>query len=105
LEQKIAAKLFCQDAFITCGEWLSKPFPSRLRSAGFTLWQTLCIGGSAWRTPQGILVDVIETGAWYREVVGDSLATSCPFLILCHSGGKMREEIMPDAHARPRLER
>lgn len=34
---------------------------ARLRSAGFTLLQILSIGGTVWRTPQGLLLDVIES--------------------------------------------
>lgn len=63
---------------------------ARLCSAGFTLLQTLFIGGSVWRTPQGILVDVIESPEpWVVEALGQPQrdaqglpVLSLPYLVL-----------------------
>jgi hypothetical protein len=42
----------------------------RLRSAGFCPVQTLAIGGMTWRSPEGALVDVIESrAAWVLEAL------------------------------------
>jgi hypothetical protein len=34
---------------------------TQLRSAGFVYAQDLSIGGTVWRTPEGILLDVVES--------------------------------------------
>lgn len=43
---------------------------ARLRSAGLTHLQNLSIGGTVWRTPDGILLDVIESSEpWVGEAL------------------------------------
>jgi hypothetical protein len=63
---------------------------TRLRSAGFIFLQTLSIGGTVWRTPQGILLDVIEsTEPWVTDALCQTQTDpqglpvlSLPYLVL-----------------------
>jgi hypothetical protein len=43
---------------------------ARLRAAGYTYLQSLSIGGTAWRTPGGTLLDVVESNEpWVAEAL------------------------------------
>ncbi|HEC33260.1 MAG TPA: hypothetical protein ENI37_00905 [Chloroflexi bacterium] len=60
---------------------------ARLRSAGFTRLQELSIGGTVWRTPEGVLVDIVESCApWVVEALRQPQADpqGLPVLSLPH---------------------
>jgi hypothetical protein len=62
----------------------------RLQSAGFTYVQDLSIGGSVWRTPEGILLDLIESSEPWVDEALEQIQTdpqglpvlSLPYLVL-----------------------
>ena len=79
-----------QDLGVLIAEADADAAHARLQSAGFGLLGSLSIGGTVWRTPSGVLMDLVELQEpWVTEALGNVRADpqglpvpSLPYLIL-----------------------
>jgi hypothetical protein len=79
-----------QDLDILIAQADAEAAHSRLRSAGFELLGSLSIGGTVWRMPSGVLMDLIESQEpWVAEALGNLQTDpqglpvlSLPYLVL-----------------------
>jgi len=79
-----------QDLHILIARTDAEAVHSRLRSAGFELLGSLSIGGTVWRTPSGVLMDLVESQElWVAEALGNLQTDpqglpvlSLPYLVL-----------------------
>lgn len=79
-----------QDLDILVSEEDATAVRRRLRAAGFAYVQELSIGGATWRSPDGTLVDVVESSAgWVDEALAKAerdpqglRVLSLPYLVL-----------------------
>lgn len=74
----VAARLYMperatQDLDIAVGAQDAAEARRRLAEAGFAHLGELSIGGSSWRSPEGVVVDVLEVSAgWFRQGLAEA---------------------------------